>query len=425
MTAIDYAYGEQLARVTHTGDTLFVDTGAEIPDADITDGANYALIVTSQNGYSSANSFYSIRVVQGTAPAVMVGSNFFQEPSDVGLRHNYVYVFNFTASEVAGENIIKVQMRADDFSLTVEMATIQMLAINLDDLDSNDWEYGQSVVSTDLTTSFVDFASITFTPANNNNDWLVIGCGGWTVDDVTVNTQVRLRRDGTEVAPADSAPLFSEEGERATEMRKYGFCRGFTLDDSEHTFAIQMRDDAPKADQNDHEFSSLIAINMNAFQNHAFSWNEDEQALGAPNVWEEALAVTPNIQPIASDMFVFGSCSSDNAVSGSRLRIQLGGTTTPVGRDTADGRFDAFSFDTTDENAMFTMALLLGQSEEQDLDLDALVAVTATQKIEDRSFVAFTAELVAVPANAPKFGQPINQTLANRPGFGQREERVA
>lgn len=401
MAAIDYASDTQLTGQTHTGDTDWTDVpGASIADADITDSGEYILLVTAQVGGDNISEQFGFRVVIGTTPTVLPGSTKIMEPGIATEHANYMFLHKFNASASAGENIIKFQFQATSLSTTtVNADTIVMLAINLDSLDATDWHYGEdddTGATTQLTTSFVDFATTgAFTP-NGTDDWMLLFCANYLINASNVNAEFRLRLDGSTASPDDDAPLFSEEGENVAEEKVYGLSRVFTPTNASHQWWVQGRDDATGT--NEHQYSAIFALRLNAFQDHAFQWTEALEELDEIDVYEEVAAINPDIGPTTSDVIVIGSAIADFNAGGNQgnLRAQLGGTTTPTGRDS---NRDARSYDSTDENPMFTMFVIPSASGTQDLDLDAQMnAIGNGGGVEDRSFIAFSAELAAAAA---------------------------
>lgn len=397
MAALDYASTTQTTEQTHTGDSIWTDiSGASIADADITDGGEYLLIVSAIVGGDSAAKQFGFRMVHGTTPTVFPGSTMIFEPGGATIRLGYFFLHKFTASASAGENIIECQFQCtSDTSSTVHADTIVMVAINLDGLASSDWHYGEDSDTLEHTTSFADFATTgAFTP-NGTDDWLLLFCANYAIDDIVINTEYRLRLDGTTASPTDDAPFFSEEGENVACQQVYGMSRVFAaLSNASHQFWVQGRDDETGA--NDHLYSAVIALRLNAFQDHAFQWTEAPITLAVDDTFEEIANIDPDIGPVTSDVIVIGSVAflpGDGTQA--NLSGSLGGTVTPTGRDATK---QIRSYDSTDENAMSTMFVISDASDVQDLDLDAQVNVVANTAIEDRSFVAFSIELAAAAA---------------------------
>ena len=429
MTALGYTSTTVTAEDTHTGDSTWTDiTGAVIADAAIVDSAEYLLIVTAQvSGGNNAQTF-GFRTVHGTGPTIFNGSTFIFEPriSGTSLYRDYMFMHKFTASASAGENIIKCQFQStSDTGETVRADTIVMLAINLDTLDAADWHYGEdddTASPVEFTTSFADFATTgAFTP-NGTDDWLILFCINWLVDAVNVNTEIQLRLDGTTASPADNAPFISEEGEDVEESKVYGMSRVFTPTNASHQWWVQGRDDATGV--NDHQYSAVFALRLNAFQDHVFGWIEADLTPSVDDTYEEVLGTTIgtpsaniDVGPVTSDIIAIASAVADHtAERDGGLLLTLGGTVTPVGRDGHDVHQD--DYDASDEQGMFTMFIATSQSGALDIDLDAKVQAVADGVIEDRSMVVFSAELAAVVGGATGIRNPMAGPMTLRRPLG-------
>ncbi len=421
MAAIAYAYDEQLTQKTHTGDTDWTDVpDSVIADVDITDSALYLLVVNCKVSIDSGTNKLGVRVVHGTVPTVFPGSQEIYEIQDDGW-YDYVYAKEFTASALDGENIIKCQFATlDNDARTVKIEQITMTAFKVDGLAPGDYFYAEDddvAAPVPLTTSFVDFAKVTFTPSNTNDEWLLLYTVSFTPGDASNQTEARLRRDGSEAIPTEVALQVSLEGEDTGNSVVCGLSRAYTLSAAEHVFAVQARHDAGVASV--HNYSAVAAIRLNAFQNFATFWNADAVVMAVADTPEEVGNIEPTIAPVNSDVFVFGSAVLDVTSTNTtgRLFVQVGGITSPVGRDDNDS-FQ--SFDSTDEGPMITVQRLSSQSGALDIDLDA--QASATIGVEDRSLVAFSAELVAAPeppaaASLPEYGQ-IRTAIGDPPVYG-------
>ncbi len=421
MAAIAYAYDEQLTQKTHTGDTDWTDVpDSVIADVDITDSALYLLVVNCKVSIDSGTNKLGVRVVHGTVPTVFPGSQEIYEIQDDGW-YDYVYAKEFTASALDGENIIKCQFATlDNDARTVKIEQITMTAFKVDGLAPGDYFYAEDddvAAPVPLTTSFVDFAKVTFTPSNTNDEWLLLYTVSFTPGDASNQTEARLRRDGSEAIPTEVALQVSLEGEDTGNSVVCGLSRAYTLSAAEHVFAVQARHDAGVAGTHNH--SAIAAFRLNAHQNFATFWNADAVVMAVADTPEEVGNIEPTIAPVNSDVFVFGSAVLDVTSTNTtgRLFVQVGGITSPVGRDDNDS-FQ--SFDSTDEGPMITVQRLSSQSGALDIDLDA--QASATIGVEDRSLVAFSAELVAAPeppaaASLPEYGQ-IRTAIGDPPVYG-------
>ncbi len=396
---IETIYGEETTEQTHTGDSLFVDV-LTVASSSWTANATYILIATADTGGNSSNNLFETRLVSGDSEDVFTDSHSIIEPeSSSSFQSSYYYVTKYTAPTTPQD--IRIQHSTANSASTVETETIVLLAIRLDeDLTENeDWFFATTTNQITNTTSFIDHASSTFTPLNNNDDWLVFGNITWYVNNAAKNFETRIRLDGTEAAPFDDAPFISEEGEDGLEQRVRTMTRVFTLSNSEHTFTIQTRDSSSAGSDNDHKRSAIVGLRLNAFEDHLFGWEEEGflpsfGSIEDPDIGDQAF--TPST---AGDFIftAFGVSDASSTASSYRRRIQIGGTTHPTGiNDYNEGR----AHDARDETPIPILFRQSLAASAQDIDFDWDDQGDA-HNIEDRSIAIFSVELADAEAPAP------------------------
>ncbi len=389
MTAIATVSGEELTKQTHTGDTDWT-TILTVGSGEWVAGAVYMLIVRLDGAASSSSFQYGIRVQGGGATLTGSERRLESRSSNIALYEPYLFVTKYTVPGPAED--VTIDYKTYSAGMTVGGDTIQLLAIRLDDdlTEGDDWIYNEdddSASPVELTTSNQDFASITFTPDNDGDDWLVIGSVKWEVDSTASNTLFWIRRDGTEAAPADDAPLFSMEGENTAEFRVRGLHRGYNLDNTPHTFAIQGRDDSASSPDN-HYYSSIFALRLHAFEDHGIFWDEDEIAV---DDWVEI--GTLDITPTTTGTFVLLGQSVTDITSflSHQIRTQNDEVDIPTGQSSSE--ISQF-YDADDELPAYTLALPpLATGGSRALDLDEKTTQAGAESVEDRSLVAFSLEL--------------------------------
>lgn len=395
MAEIETVYGEQLtAQNDGSGNWVTILT---IDAADFVADARYVLMMTCQLGGNTVNDEFGVRLAHGPTPTVFDEATHRMQPSTSSfpVSQNPFYMVDYTAPNPT-EDVV-VQMITFNSIREVDTDTIELWGMRLDaDLvDGTDFHLVTDSNLTTLTTSYVGFASQTFTPGNNNDDWLVIACGKYNLDTASVQTLFRLNLDSdTEVFPE-----FSEETEDLTEEKGYHLGRVYTLDNTEHTIAVQGRMDGAGA--NDHQYTCLFILRLNAFnEHHFFPFDASEVLIATANVFEEVGAIIP-FTPTAGKFLTIGSACSDGYTTGDRcgLRIQIGGTTTPAGRDeTSPLHLDGTRYDDTDQSSLVTFFERSFAAISQDIDLDGFFQNVddGTQAIESRSLCSFSMELAPV-----------------------------
>ncbi len=291
-----------------------------------------------------------------------------------------------------------LQVMTVDTGETVSWDSANIIAIRLDDdlTENTDWHYNEDNdegAPTALTTTPVTFASITFTPGDAGDDWLVIGHSAFDVNDITLNAVTRINFD----AGASLVPQFDVEGEDLADTYCGALHRVYNLTAAEHTFALQMEDDG-SGTQNDHSSSRIFALNLSKFQqNLAANFSEGEVSQ-TQDVFTEVATATVTPDTADGDWLFIGSASADAGGSGRKhtLRIQNAGVTFPVGSD-AVTRLRSAAMDSTDEPPLFVAAMQALSSGSHLMDLDGSTASSSGGPIEDISFSGFSMELAGAP----------------------------
>jgi len=311
VAAIAHPKVEQFTAQTHTGDLNWVDL-AQIDAGDFVNDGVYLILASAHVGGSDFNDTFTFRLLHGAT--TFPGSDMVLEPwgQATDLR-SYFYMTKFTQPATA--ELVKLQFAVlNDTANTAYADTIQIYTIRLDaDLTENtDFFYNEDDDTggvTALTTSFVEFANVVFTPGTADEDWLVIGSCSWDVNSTDTNTLAHIRKGTNPAAPDDDAPQISLEGEDTAERKVKGFHRVFpALPASSVEFAVDMRDDSATV-VDDHVRSAVFAIRLDAFEDHAQFWNEAPVILSTdPGTEIGNLDPTPTIPLIILDTGIGAAC---------------------------------------------------------------------------------------------------------------------
>ncbi len=405
MSSLAVVSGEQTTEQFHTGDTNWFDAFT-IPSVEWVDGQRYGMVVTAQIGGDSVADLFGMRTIHGPIPTIFPGSTHIFEPAATDAHYDYTYVHRFI--HIAGEDItIQIQTANAVQTVSGDSIVVEALPLDGDLVEGTDYIYAEqddTASPVDLSDVFADFAVAgPFTPANEGDNWLAIGCYNWLVNNLTRNAEFQIDLDGV------ASNLISEEGEDLDESRVYGSSRAHTLSSIAHTFTIQARDDAAIALNNQHNYSAILVIRLNKYQSHNFFWDEDGVAYSIAEVYQQIGNLS--IVPLTTGRYVsIGSTSFDTQGASKRanLRIQDGGITKPTGRD--DHR-DTNSYDPSDRNALFTMFESSWNANETiDIDLDSRCnSIVGGPLARNRSLVVFSLELQNSFNNLPQYGQVIMQ----------------
>ncbi|MGA1871038.1 MAG: nitrous oxide reductase family maturation protein NosD [bacterium] len=376
---------------THTGNTDWT-TKITVSNSNFTPGDKYFIMCTASYGGSNNNSRFGVRLLHGSI--VFIGAESTQEPAGFGTTdlHEYFYMTVWTA--VADQDII-FQLRTFNSSYTATADSIVISWMNLSDgvYENVDWVFNEDATSRDLTTTWTDAigATISFTPLNADDNWLIIGNGCFNVNALNYNMQMRISRDDE----ADTEPIISQEGEDTDDTTLFGVARAYTLSNEPHKFEIQCSVDSGSS-TGGHISSRIFALRLNAFNTHKFVWNEAEISLTNQNTWYEMGTLT--YQPDATgNALILGVASIDGGDAGKEVgsRIQIDGITNPGGSDA----HQTLCFDGTDEFLItrHTIESFMGASS-YTIDWDARETndVNPPPQAEDRFLVVFSMELAPV-----------------------------
>ncbi len=434
MVALDVVFFEQLVEQDHTGDLLFV-AAATAGSGLWTANALYVIWVFSQIGINNVNASFRIRAVHGSGPPTeFEGSEYNNEVNQSADTHRVSYGHQAFYTVPAIPEDVVIEIATSDSGRLVRGNTFVGIAIPLDSLAENS-DYFRDVnddtaAPVDLTTTFVDFAGVTFEPARADENWLVVASSHVLVNDTGISLESRIRRDGSAAAPVEVGQKVNMEGEDTANEQKTFLVNVFNLSAAEHTLAISLRTDAAGTPSK-HSHSTIFVINLtDVFQDHGFVWNAGSFAFDADNVYQdvESIAVTPQTAGpfiILGGMVFPAVAQADEGTS----HLTIGGTVNPAGSDQFLSTVDIH--DLTDESPSFGATQVTLAASPQTIVLrgksDGVVRPPATHRI----LVYFSTELAVAPpesdANWPTYGQVIFNSAdeENRPIYGQRIARGA
>lgn len=208
---IGYAYKEISTRVT-TPNTTYTDVvGLKINASELTAGHKYAIFLQGELDMSTADNGYC-RLVHGAT--AFDRSELVWQRIDSNQKRPYGFMTTWTA--VGGE-ALQVQIRVETGqTATAGIDNFTMMALDLDSLPANSYFTNLNSVSTALNGTPADGASITFTPAVNNNTWAIFTCAQYNTPSATQSIISRLNTSG---GAAETEPQVQMEGEDAVNDR--------------------------------------------------------------------------------------------------------------------------------------------------------------------------------------------------------------
>ncbi len=395
MAAIGHALGQVTTEDSLASTTMTTLAGATIAQGSLPAG-DYLVICHAFIRGTSRTRRFECQLRHGST--VFTSSLMIIEPSaSIANRgHHYAYITQVTLS---GSEDLNFQRRAqvDGTSVIVDSVTIFAMRLDADlteDTGSGgDYKFNENTTNTLLSApDFVDFATIPLNVAASE-DWLILANPTYDVESTNTNTEFRINRDSS----AETAPLFSQEGENSAEQLTWLLARTYTLAAGTHTFTVQGRKDWGA--QGRHLGSRIFALRLDAFEKQASQWIEASIAAEQ----EETMATVSVTPTTTADYLAVGYISDDSGGSLGRLWIDdEDGNADPVGSDAHNTK----PYDQTDELPLWELAMPnLASGASRTINLQAQVLFGLAQH---RSLTIVSMELASaaggqlVPVEAAK-----------------------
>ena len=393
-STIDYAFTEVNTQQTTTNGSYVDVPGGSIASGNFTAGKKYLIYITAQMAHSDAFLPLAVRTVHGSTAFAESESQQEIYAADSTVIYSFVTVWTAVASEG-----IKLQFRDFFGGDTAKIDQIAMLAINVsDDLEENtDWFFAERGNDDTLGSTPTDGASITFTPAKAGDDWLVLTHAQYDiVSEVSGNTiDTKIDRSGEAASSRPYAIFWGQDTDYSAQTR--GLANVFTLGAAENTFKEISSSPSNHAHIRTH--SSIFALRLNAFRNHAFAYTQADASLSATDYATElqTLSFTPDA---AGDVWMGAYWGFDKGAfaRAGEFRMQVDGSDQPSGQTTDNYQF--YDEDGADESGEYpillsTVANLTAASHTIDLDASA-DSTTGAPAGQDRLLWAVSMELAPV-----------------------------
>lgn len=228
-------------------------------------------------------------------------------------------------------------IQGDLGAILYDDTTISIIKLTDNFVEGVDYFFNQNDTNADIENSWGtdSSATLTFTPANNTNSWLVLGSNlnNGTTKDYAYET--RLLTSGSQ---SDTLPFIARDGESQTtndfgvdafENVLHSFSRVFTLSNTTSTtFTIQTQTEDgetnPDIDQPvpDQRLSNQIfAINLSKFSHNEFVWNPSILELTGDDFTHELATLSINATTDDKNMLIIAGVGIET--SNPNLRTQL------------------------------------------------------------------------------------------------------
>ena len=291
MAEIDFAFKTYTDEVTHQGDTVWQDShsDAHIASTFFNTDDEYLIIATCQFGCDSGQEKADVRLVHGSTE--FDGSLRRHEfaARKPGLDYGYSSYMYMTMYAPSTAEVVKIQYRRQDSdAVDARLDQVCIFVINLtEDLTENtDWWYSESTSTQDISMSYGDVVSKTFTPTNAG-DHLVIFGGQNNVGSTGINYYYRLKATGT---VSTSEPEYQREAEDSQEKRGFYGMRVLDFDVESQSISLQAKDD-----DYIHQvlFANVFILDLSAFDGHSVSTYTSAQT-SLTDTFSELDSVTHN-----------------------------------------------------------------------------------------------------------------------------------
>jgi hypothetical protein len=401
MSEITATSVEMVTQRTTTSTSYTDVTGAAIADSWFDNGDVYWIEVRAVYKNSSGGLSTGVQCLHGST--AFAESEEFRENYG-GAWQNYSDFFVWTA--VSGEGF-KVQFKTEDAAGTAAIDYVQIIAWKLTGnfVLNTDYFYDTAVASTALTDDYwstADNATITFTPSEANQEWMVRSTSRISSGNVNRQHESRINLDDS-----DLALWGGQEGEGASDLMHISLTRSYNaLSAAEHTFEEQSRLDGGEIGGENRTHSKIGAINLDKFVDAESVWSATGSSLSQDATYGtnvETLEFTPsqagNIVVLGDFGYNPGGASDDWL---HRARIE---TTDVISGITSD-LYKYRCTDSTDLRHGSWATIEDVAASAQTLDVDACCEDASDAAYEQTSIIAFSLEL-------PSSGQTVSPGLAS------------
>lgn len=272
---------------------------------------------------------------------------------------------------------------------TASSHNFSCLVLKKSDLDAGDYRYNAVANALAVTTSFQNDATVTL-PSASGDDWLILGCGDWSVGSASHNFEQQLEVNGNIRA------LVSQEGEDTSEQLPVMCVHYYAAAAASAVINFQAREDSTTSFVLDR--SRILAIRLEAFTDHIGLYDTTTDSVGGPDSYVETGTVSLSLTA-TGDVWVIGQShfNATDSTSDPYMRLQENNTdiVTDMGRGTDHYR------DPSTLVGLWTHVVGSMTSGTKTIDMDcAQDTNSGSLGVTERSLVALSLDLVSVEGGA-------------------------
>lgn len=389
MADIPIASAEQTSAQTNSDQnnktTLVTITASALSTAGIVAGDKCHILAQAQGGTDANNTHWEMECAEdGT---VIPHTLHLQESADAGATDMELYMVStvHTLSNPLTDIIVRFRRTFSFGNAQADNITLSVMSL-AGLTEDTDYFHDTDINDTQHTTSMVDFATKTFTPATTE-DFFVYGFSNISVNDAAIQYEMELHIDN------DHDPAISEEGEDTAETICTVLVKGVNLNNTSHTLAVATRDDATGS--NNHLYSEILIIRAAVFAEHGFIDTIAEKTLASADTYEtiDTQTVTVTTEGLVTFIATAALDAAEVARKGA-TRMTLDSTVFPVG---SDGNYKNVAKDNDSASALGDFGIVTVGTGGKTVDLDAKASNTAAL-VEHRNLMWHTHALASVAA---------------------------
>jgi len=323
----------------NTTSTIFV-TANTLSSTNFVAGRKYLILIQAQWAGADSADNYLIRVQHGST--TFAGSEGNEEPTGVS-PNRLPYGFFTVWTAIASESITLQLQSQDGTQMDLDTATMIAIEISEELTENTDWFFNENIAVTALPIdpifTSVNNASITFTPPNAGDTWLILCQSIISAATGTEKYHMRLQRTGE---ATEFTPEWIQESEDVTEdMMPMYVAKTLSLGAVSNTFenACSVEGSA----NGDRESSAVFAINLNIFTQFAQLFTAGDIALDTTDTLATPTQVqTATMTPVTalSNTLVLGTMKkSSGETSGAlpfKARVQHDQVDAPANQTSSD-----------------------------------------------------------------------------------------
>lgn len=381
--------------VDTTTSTSFTHVGSagehEIQGSSLDGSTNYILLAHALHGGSSTSNNQIYMNLTENGVGALANSEQRAESRRNGGSSGVHYGFLDKITTASTPSDYQIQMKSNG-SETSSVTGSWLCMIDLDDLTTDQWKYAEvDTDDTSISTSTETGASVTL----GEGDWLIFAFTRWDMNSNSDAVEFQIDIDGNNKA------FTRYEARDTTEVSCMLTMTAYTVSGDSVTASVEYSSEGTAPDLLN---SRIFAIDMNAFQDHAFK----QKAKGVSttnisahdtNFTVDTLSHTSSTGS-ARDWAVFSHLTWDVASTQARMMnaIDQGGTQI-IGETNASANSapEQGQHDGADECALLLFGELSSHAHNTDLDLDLVVMDNDSPGnggVDENTIAAFTWELV-------------------------------